>query len=352
MNPPIPEFLEQYLKPQPAPPGMTSREIVRRAIEFDRPPRVPYSFTMPFGSDFFEAIVAQVLLSGSGSPRPRDKGETYYDAWGVGQKVTGRGWDHAFGHPLSDLAKLDNYQFPDLADPERFTAYKPYLDLANGKGKYVIAPDPVMMFERMRALLGFEELMMAPYTQPDGLEALLDRLADLIIAIINEWGKVGGVHGFMTWDDWGLQTSLQMKAETFREFHKPRYKRIVDAAHHNGMHYIWHNCGQILEMIPDMIEIGVDVVQLDQPRLMGSRKLAEEFGGRICFWNTVDIQWSAREERSDDELRAEVAAMASAFNRFDGGFMARHYPQPRDINLSRERGRVIAEAFLENGCAL
>jgi uroporphyrinogen decarboxylase len=349
---PVPKFLEQYLEPRPTPAGMTSREIVRRAIEFESPPRIPYSFSMPFGGDFFEAIIARVLFAGSSATRPRKKGEVYYDEWRVGQKVTGRGWDHAFDHPLADLTRLDDYQFPDLANPDLFAPYKPYIDLANEKGKYVIAPDPVMMFERMRALLGFEELMVAAYTQPEGLEALLDRLADLIVAIIGEWAHLGGVHGFMTWDDWGLQTSLQMKVETFRAFYKPRYARIVKAAHDGGMHYIWHNCGQILDMIPDMIEIGADVVQLDQPRLMGNWKLAEEFGGRICFWNTVDIQWSANEAVSPDDLRAEVADMVRVFNRFKGGFMARHYPQPRDINLSPERVQIIAEAFFEAGCAL
>lgn len=149
-----------------------------------------------------------------------------------------------------------------------------------------------------------------------------------------------------------MQSGLLMKLETFQEFYKPRYEQIVQAAHENGMHYIWHNCGQIMDMIPDMIEIGVDVVQLDQPRLMGHRRLADEFGGRICFWNTVDIQWSTEDGVTDEELRTEVADMVRAFERFTGGFLARQYPSPRDIGLSGERHMVIYEAFLEDGCAL
>jgi hypothetical protein len=65
-----------------------------------------------------------------------------------------------------------------------------------------------------------------------------------------------------------------------------------------------------------MIEIGVDVVQLDQPRLMGHQKLADEFGGKICFWNTVDIQWSTSGGVTADDLRAEVAEMVGALNRW------------------------------------
>jgi hypothetical protein len=224
--------------------------------------------------------------------------------------------------------------------------------MADRNGKYVVAFDPVLMFERMRSLLGFEALMEASYLQPEGLEILLDRLADLGVAIIHQWGRLGGVHGFMTWEDWGLQKGLQMRIETFRKFYKPRYARLVKAAHEAGMHFIWHNCGQILDMIPDMIEIGVDVLQLDQPRLMGNRVLSEKFGGRICFWNTVDIQWSTGPEVTEEDLGKETAEMTRLFNRFNGGFMARHYPQPGDIGLSKERCRILAEAFFENGCSL
>jgi uroporphyrinogen-III decarboxylase len=208
------------------------------------------------------------------------------------------------------------------------------------------------MYERMRHLIGFEEMMIAPYTQPDGLEALLDRLTDLTIAIMDQWVRIGPADGFMSAEDWGLQDRLQMKIETFREFYKPRYARLVAAAHERGMHYLWHNCGFIVDMIPDMIEIGVDMVQLDQPRLMGHKRLTDEFGGRISFWNTVDIQWSTSADVSEEDLRAEVAEMTRAFASFNGGFAARHYPQPWDIELSKEAQQTIYEAFLENGCAL
>ncbi len=136
----IPKFLEKYLEPQPVPPGLTSREIVKRAIEFDGPPRLPYSLLAPFGSDFFEAIIVRFLLPGPEARPPREKGAVYYDEWGVGQKVTGRSWDHAFDYPLADLGKLVDYRIPDLADPKLFRPYKPYMDLAERAGKYVVAP--------------------------------------------------------------------------------------------------------------------------------------------------------------------------------------------------------------------
>ncbi len=350
MNNLIDEIVKEYLQPTPTPQGLTSRELVRKAIEFDCPPRIPYSFYIPFKSDFFESVVVSSLIKSAQTDQNLKLGDKYYDEWGVGQQVTEKDWDHAFDHPLKDLSKLDSYKFPNLSAEERFLPHKPYLQQAKVAGKYIVAPDTVELFERMRSLMGFEELMIAPYTQPEGLEALLNRLTDMTIAVIRQWARMGDIDGFMIWQDWGLQTALQMNVKTFRQFYKSRYQRIVQEAHDNGMSFIWHNCGQILDMIPDMIDIGVDVIQLDQPRLMGYRELVDRFGGQICFWNTVDIQWSVQDQLSAKELQKEVSEMTGIFNRTDGGFIARHYPQGNDIGLSAERHHIIYQAFLENGC--
>lgn len=344
---------EMMLAAAPAPEGFSSREIVRRAIDFEGPPRVPYSFFNPLQSDFFEAVALDVVRNPpSRGGKAAEFGGVYHDEWGVGWEVTRRAWDHAIDHPLRDLRKLRDHRFPDVTARERFEWLAPYLERAQRAGKYVVGWDPIHMYERMRGLMGFEDLMLAPYVQPQGLAELLDRLTDLSIAAIERFAALGGVDGFMTWQDFGLQTTLQMKPDTFRGFYKPRFARIAEAAHARGMHFIWHNCGQIFEMLEDMIEIGVDVVQLDQPRLMGYRRLTDAFGGRICFWNTLDIQWATSGSVSEAQVHAEIAEMMAAFNRFDGGIIARHYPQPGDIDLSPELQRVSYEAFLANGCGV
>ena len=118
------------------------------------------------------------------------------------------------------------------------------------------------------------------------------------------------------------------------------------------MHYIWHNCGYIVDMMEDMIDIGVDVVQLDQPRLMGYDQLTEKFGGRFCFWNTADIQWTTQEAVTNEQIEVDIEEMVGSFNRFNGGFIARHYPQPDDIHLSQEKQLLIYESFKNHGCDL
>jgi hypothetical protein len=346
----LPATLRQ-LRRVPTPKGIGSREIVRRAIEFDAPPRIPYYFLFhPSAADIIIVGPTEAAGGFSGSDRGLSIGETYVDRWGIKHETTGRYWDHAIEHPLADLDRLKHYQVPDLMSS--FERIRPWLRLADWGQKYVVGHNPVQMYETMRALMGFEALMMAPYDQPEGLLALLELLTQETLKVIRTYGETRRIHALTTPEDWGLQTSLQMKIDLFREYYKPFYKRIIDACHQYGMHFVWHNCGCIVDMFPDMIELGVDVVQLDQPRLMGHEQLIQELGGKICMWNTVDIQWSTREGVSVEDIRREVADMVRAYDvqGHRGGFIAKHYPQPWDIELSPERQRAIYEAFLVNGC--
>jgi len=340
--------LQDYLKPVPTPPGFTSREIVRRAIEFEGPPRIPYSFMQPLESDFVELAV---VAPGDADISGVQKGELVFDEWGVGRRSSGTFWGHAEVHPLQDLSALDGYRFPEVTARGRFATAAALARAGDEASKYVVGADPIRGIERLRLLVGYTDLMVALYTQRPQVERLLDKLVEMTLEAVQTYAEMGTVHGFMTWEDWGLQTTLQIRPEQWREIFKPRYARIVQATHAAGMHYLFHCCGQILDIIPDLIEIGVDVLQIDQPRLMGVERLATEFGGKICFWNTVDIQWSPLPEVTLDEVRAEVKRMMEAFGRFEGGFMARQYPQPRDIGMPPEKHRAIYEAFMEHGCA-
>ena len=297
------------LKPEPTPRGMSSQEIVRRAIEFDNPPRIPYYFL--FHPNAADIILIGPLSESSDNRGGREKGEIYEDNWGVRREVTGRLWDHPIDYPLKDLSKFDSYKFPNMI--KGIKPIKPLVRLGNMAKKYMVGWNPIYMYETMRSLMGFEELMMAPYLQPDGLHRLLNKLTEMTIQAVEAYHQIGGIHGFLTAEDWGLQSSLQMKIDTFREFYKPYYQRIINACHERSIHFIWHNCGVISDMFPDMIEMGVDVVQFDQPRLMGHQKLIEALGGKICMWNCVDIQWASKEEITDDDIRREVAEMVEAY---------------------------------------
>ncbi len=340
-------WIEASVAPLPLPPGRSSRDLVRSAVRRESPSsRIPCGFQAPFGTDFFELAELERLLDSSNAPS-KAAGTVYTNEWGVEYCRTRFAWDETIHHPLPDLANLGSFVLPDLAAPGRTQRLEPFVRRAQSAGKYVVGADPVLLLERVCALMGFEHAMTAPLTQAKSFEVLLDRLTDLTVDCIGALADLGGVDGFMTWQDHGTQQGPLMKPSLFREFYKPRYARVVEAAHHAGMDFFWHTCGQVADLLPDMIDIGVDVVQLDQPRLIGHRRLADRFGGRICFWNAVDIQWATTPGITDSDITAEVAAMLEPFAGV--GVMARHYGQPEDIGLTAEFHRASARAFLEHG---
>src|SRR4030067_3254137 len=109
---------QYYLKPVPTPPGFRSYETVRRAIEFDGPPRIPYSFIQPLESDFVELAA---VAGGDDDISTRPVGQLSFDEWGVGRRSSGTHWGHAEVHPLKDLSALDGFRFPDVTAPPRLS---------------------------------------------------------------------------------------------------------------------------------------------------------------------------------------------------------------------------------------
>ena len=339
-------LLDDVLRPQPTPAGLTSRDIVRKSIGFDSPDRFPYSFIDPVASDFFETA----LLHWRGYFEQGESlalGTRYLDDWNVQREVSSGLFDRVLTSPLRDLSQLGKYSYPDLAAPEHYQVYQSLFAKAQDAGKYIVAADPVLLFERVRDLMGFEAMLLAPFKQRNGFESLLDRLTDLTLACLDQYADAGEVDAFMTWQDFGAQSGLIVSLDVFREFFQPRIARIIDATHRRGMHFIWHCCGEISYLIPEAITMGVDVLQLDQPRVIGHAALAERCAGKICLWNSVDTIWSSTPGLSVGALEAEIEAMTAPFRCGNGGFMARHYPQPDDIIVPDFFHSVSRRAFLK-----
>ncbi len=341
------KILINNLKKSPYLGGYTSRDIVKKAITFDNPPRVPYAFNT-HASDIFY-IINSPMLKMVRNPK-KTIGEKYTDNWGITWEVTGRGWDHACGYPLDDLSeKLSSYQFPQFRLDKPDWIAKGMIPLGRRAKKYIIGGNPINMFEQLRSLMGFENAMMAPFISPDPLKELLDKLAGLTCEVIENYQISGGINGFITWEDWGFQSGLQMSLDQFREFYKPAYKKVIDYCHARNIHFIWHCCGDIITLIPEMVDLCVDVVQMDQPRIMGHDKLIEASEGKICFFNCVDTQWSASSDVPIEEVVAETKQMIDTHieKMPKGGFIIKHYPQPWDIDLPKEKELAIANTFFK-----
>ena len=149
---------------------------------------------------------------------------------------------------------------------------------------------------------------------------------DQNLAAIRHYAAAG-FDGLIMADDWGLQKRLMIAPDQWRAIWKPRYARIYRAAHEAGLFTFLHSCGYIVDILDDLIEIGLDAVHMDQQENMGLDLLSSRFGGRITFFAPVDIQ-RTMSVGTLDEIRAYCRKMTVTLGRPEGGFIPRWYTDP------------------------
>lgn len=319
---------------------MNSRERTIRAIKFDKPDRVPYSLPKEWGSDIIFVTVGP-------NPEwiPQISGQ---DEWGyVWGKATGdKTMGQVQGHPLDSYDDIGNYKFPDYTVEARYVSAKEQIK-ANNDEKFVIADIPFTLIHRIEYLRGNENAWTDPYLFPEELCFLLDKFVDIAIETVDKFADIGA-HGIFSCDDWGLQDRLLVSPEIFREFFKPRYARVYHHAHERGLFTFLHSCGDISQILDDLIEAEVDVIQMDQQENMGLESLSKRFGGKICFWCPVDIQKTMINGTVDD-VRMYARKLIDSFGRYNGGFIAKWYPSPDAVQHDWTKINAMSEAFIQFG---
>ncbi len=318
---------------------MTGRELVRRAVLFEGPERVPRALPDPWGDDFVSVGAGAVP-----SWKPGVEGE---DEWGcVWEKdPEGRTMGQVKVHPLGDYAMLDDTVFPDYTLMSRYEGAADAVR-ANSEEKFVLASIPLSLIHRLEYLRGHIEAWTDPYDHPEELGRLLDRLADIAIDAIDKLAEIG-IDGIISCDDWGLQDRPMLPPKIFKEFFAPRYARVYDFVRERGILCFLHSCGHISDLLDDFIDAGLQVIQMDQQENMGVKALSERFGGRLCFWCPVDIQ-QTMVNGSLDDIRAYAGNLIDSFGKFNGGFIAKWYPSPDAVGHSRERIDAMCEAFVNH----
>lgn len=152
---------------------------------------------------------------------------------------------------------------------------------------------------------------------------LIDRVGEICLEVskrnLRSIGNFIEMYGM--WDDVAMQTGLIMHPDVWREYYKPWYRRIIDEAKKYNLLVMFHCCGSCVEIIPDFIEIGVDILDPVQTsaRGMDLERLKKEFGKDITFHGGLDIQ-QLLVHGTPDEVRAEVRRINRLF-RDDGGIL-------------------------------
>jgi len=323
------------------PAGMSGKQLVRKAVLFEGPERVPRDLPEPWGTDFFGAGIGQ-----DPNWQPAVEGEDEFGC--IWQKVSIA--DKTMGqvkvHPLEDYDKLKDFPFPNYDLPQRY-AHIPDTLSENTEDKFVLTSIPFSLIHRLDYLRGNVNAMMDPYINPQQLTELLGKLTDIALTALTHLSDFG-IDGIISCDDWGLQDRSIIAPETFRRFFKPFYKEVFHQAHEYGMLTFLHSCGHISELLEDFIDAELDVIQMDQQENMGVEKLAHQFGGRLCFWCPVDIQ-NTMVKGSLQDVRDYAKKLIEELGGYNGGFIAKWYPSPEAVGHTQEKIRAMAEAFVEYG---
>ena len=204
--------------------------------------------------------------------------------------------------PIREYEDLKTYAFPDPMAEGRMASVRQMRQ--RYPDKYLIASLGISGFNLVTFLRGFEETLVDLYTEPEQILRLTDQVMDFECGIIRRFAREGAdAAGFG--DDWGTQSTLMISPELWRTCFKPRYKRQFDLAHQLGMSVFFHSCGYVWDIIPDLIEIGADILNLNQPDLFGVEALGDRFAGQVCFSCPVDHQTTAV-TGSDEEIDSYV----------------------------------------------
>ena len=320
--------------------AMSSYEVVRRAIEFKGPDRLPLRFAA-LGLSDTHGIRWNQLGAGDRSKRQD------LDRWGCTWARTEQAnMGQVKGHPLTDWSALDSYQWPDPHAPDLYEGMEERF--VDSEGKYVTTGIGFLLFERMHMLHGFENTLSDLYLDREQLEELADRIVQFNLGVIENISHrfPNRIHGFWFTDDWGTERATFVRPEMWDDFFKPRYKQIFDAIHDAGWHVWMHSCGKVNAILEGLIEIGLDVINLQQPRALGIEEIGSQFQGRICFESLCDIQQTLP-FKSLEEIKAEAELLLERWGHPDGGFILSDYGDGQAIGVELEKKQAMLQAFRE-----
>jgi hypothetical protein len=322
---------------------MQSWEVVRRAIRFQAPERLPVTFDSlgltdkrGVGPDFH-------------SERTRNDGVGADHFGCVWAKTEAKNMGQVKVHPLEDPRALRDYRWPDPDREEYYSAMAGKAAAAAAEGKYVDVGIFMLLFERMHSLRGFARTLEDLYLEPELSAELADRLVEFDLRVIRNSASAAGagrIHGFGFTDDWGTQQNCFVNPDFWREFFAPRYRRIFEECHRLGWDVQMHSCGKVNEIIEPLIEAGLDAINLQQPRALGIEEIGRRYRGRIAFSSLCDIQ-ATLPFKDAAAIRQEARLLLEHWAAPAGGFLLSDYGDGEAIGVPLEKKKIMLEAFRE-----
>jgi len=263
--------------------------------------------------------------------RRRDPHTPYVDDWGSGAIEINPGEWYPGVHPLAEattVAEIEAYEaWPDMDDPDRFAHLAEEAAALAREGEYAIMVTPWLLFplERAFAMQGMDTFLMNMAAHPRFAEALLRKHLELCKTLMgNVLDALGpNVDIVKIGDDLGTQESLLVSPAMYREMLGPVHAEFIRFIKgRTDAKLLFHTDGDVFDLIPDFIEMGVDIlnpIQTSAGRMSDLERLKSEYGGAITFCGGIDTH-HVLPHGSPDEVRAEVKRVIGVLGR-NGGYM-------------------------------
>ena len=297
------------------------RDAYERESVLDELDNVVYyhpKFLEHFRVDFREVHVRRF------PPRKRFPDGSWEHELGMRLQCSSNGETVSFvSTPLREasLQEIERYPMPDPADPRRFEGLREEARDLYENSSYAVGCYTATLlgiFDCAWVLRGLDQFLMDLVLEPALAQALLEKTFsfnfEVYSRLLDEVGEF--VHVVEFNDDLGTQENLMMAPEIYRQHLKPLHRRMVEMfrAKAPRAKVLLHCCGNIYKIIPDLIEIGIDIINPVQPLAaeMDTWRLKKEFGRDICFQGGIDIQRAMRGTAADveKEVRERIRSLA------------------------------------------
>jgi hypothetical protein len=241
---------------------------------------------------------------------------TFIDEWGCTFENLQPGVIGEVKKPLLEsLEDLDSLRLPQellSLDIEQVNAF------CNATDLFVLGGCCPRPFERMQFIRGSNNLYIDLAEQSEALYSLAHRVHRFFLEELELWAKTD-VDALTFMDDWGSQRALLISPALWRRFYKPFYRDYIELAHHYGKYAFMHSDGYIADIIPDLIELGLDALN-SQLFCMDIEDLGRQFRGRLTFWGEIDRQYLLSNAAPAEVARAVYRVKEALYQ--EGGVIA------------------------------
>lgn len=297
LNPPVYQALEELLKKER---GISVQEYLKPIIDINY---------------VFPNYAGPKLASGT-------------DHWGVRRKLMTYGEGAYFEiehYPLAEAKTVDDVLAHEWPSTEWFdySVVPQRVKNAHDGDEYCLMIANGNVFESSWYMRGFEQIFIDLVTDPELVQAIFEKVTDFHVANFEKIlaAADGEIDLAFTADDLGGQNGLLMALDTWEEHIKPHHVRLNKAIHEFGAKVIYHTDGAVMDVVPGLVDMGIDILQALQfdAEGMDPKALKDNYGDGLCFEGGVSVQQTLP-FGSVEDVRAETRMLMDVLGR-DGGYI-------------------------------